>query len=188
MTIYKIPMKIEGGPAAGGPFMNIWHVSADGTLNLEEAVDAIGNFYDGIAGYIPANCTAALGEGIIADPYGSPTYVDDIPRPVTFGGAGDQSLSTLLAVTVSWRTSSATRSGRGRTFVGPLVNNAGQGDGTPSAAFMTVVRAAAAALVADSGSLNGWEAGVFSQKESTFRPFTGSSVRDRWSYLSSRRD
>ncbi|MGZ7255952.1 hypothetical protein ACXWPU_09410, partial [Streptococcus pyogenes] len=60
--------------------------------------------------------------------------------------------------------------------------------GTPDGAFITAATTAANALVAASTGLNGSALGIYSQKESLLRDITGMRIRDRWSYLSSRRD
>lgn len=185
MTIYKIPVTIEGA-GLPSPAMNIFHVSADGTLNLQEAVDALETFYTAIKSLYSSAHTISAGTGIIADPYGDPTYSDATPWSMTGPGSGNRQ-PVLLSVVVGWRTGVATRSGRGRTFLGPFTAGS-DSDGTPSAEMIGQIRDAADDLVADSQSLNGWELGVFSVKQSTFRPVTAAIVKDRYAYLSSRRD
>lgn len=191
MGIYRIPVKIEGTSTPGGPWMNVLHVRLvddSETGELGAALDAIEQFYNGVRGFIPSTASITIGEGMIRDPLGSPQYVDDDRRVLLGGGAEGQHLSALLAVAVGWRTSSATRSGRGRTFIGPLVLAANDGNGTPSATVLTAINNAAAGLVADSQNLNGWAFGVLSTKQGLFRDVTGHSVRDRFAFLSSRRD
>lgn len=191
MGIYRIPVKLEGTTTPGGPWMNVMHVRLvddTETGELGNALDALEQFYEGVRGHIPNTVTITLGEGMIRDPLGSPEYVDDDRRVLTGGGAAGQHLSALLAVVVGWRTSSATRSGRGRTFVGPLVLSANEGNGTPSANVLAAINNAADGLVSDSLGTNGWAFGVLSTKQGVFRDVTGHSVRDRFAFLSSRRD
>lgn len=191
MGTYRIPVKIEGTTTPGGPWMNVLHVrTVDDaeTGELGSALDALEEFYDGVRGFMPASVTITLGEGMIRDPLGSPEYVNDDRRVLQGSGAENQHMSALLAVVVSWRTSSATRSGRGRTFVGPLVWNAQEGNGTPSSTVLAAINTSAADLVSASKGTNGWSFGVLSTQQGLFRDVTGHSVRDRFAFLSSRRD
>lgn len=191
MGIYRIPVKLEGTTTPGGPWMNVMHVRLvddTETGELDSALNALQQFYESVRGFIPNTVSITLGEGMIRDPLGSPEYVNDDRRVLQGGAAEGQHLSALLAVTVSWRTSSATRSGRGRTFVGPLGWSAQEGDGTPSAGVIAAINAAANGLVSDSSGTNGWAFGVLSTKQGLFRDVTGHSVRDRFAFLSSRRD
>ena len=190
MSIVRVPVRMDF-TQPGGPGYNVWHIrTADDnpeTWELSGALDALEDFYQANAGLYHAGTTITIGEGMVRDPLGSPTYVDDDVRTLT-GGNGSAPGSTMLAVVVSWRTTSATRSGRGRTFLGPITSAVVSGDGTPSNLFITQARAAATALVAASTAANGWAIGVLSTKQGIFRDAVGSSVRDRYSFLSSRRD
>lgn len=191
MGTYRIPVKIEGSQTPGGPWMNVLHVRLvddSETGELGSALDAIEAFYETVSTFMSADLTITIGEGMIRDPLGAPEYVNDDRRVITGAGAINQNLSALLAVVVSWRTSSATRSGRGRTFVGPLVWNAQEGNGTPSPTVLAAIATAADDLVSASTGVNGWSFGVLSTKQGLFRDVTGFTVRDRFAFLSSRRD
>lgn len=189
MAIFRVPARIDF-PQAGGPGFNIWHVRTNDPqgAELEGALGALEDFYSAIAGLYPASASITLGEGIIKDPLGSPEFMPDDFRKVV--GAGAFTLSpSLLSIVVGWRTVSATRSGRGRTFLGPFaVGPQDQADGTPNGGTLNTIRAAAQELVSDSTAPTGWAVGVLSTKQGVLRDITGSSVRDRWAVLRSRRD
>ena len=188
MAIVRVPVRIEY-PMDGGPGFNIWHVSTQPggqPGDLGEALDALTTFYTALKGYYPMPGKITIGEGMINDPLGSPTYVDDDSRSITTSGP-TAGTPAFVALVCGWRTASATRSGRGRTFLGPFVTGALESNGTPAPSTMLAVRNAATALVDDSQSANGWAIGVLSTKQGTFRETTGVTVRDRWAILSSRR-
>ena len=63
-----------------------------------------------------------------------------------------------------------------------------QGDGTPMTNNVQQLIAASQALVQASEGAGGWSFGVLSTKTGIFRDFVGSSVKDRFAYLASRRD
>ena len=189
MPIYRVPVKIEY-PHGGGPGYNVFHVRTVTSLRNEliGALNAIEQFYIDTRSLYPSGVKHTIGEGMIKDPLGAPEYVNDDPR-VRLGEGSPTVAPALLALTVSWKTSSATRSGRGRTFLGPVCEDAMQGsDGTPLNTIMTTVRNAADKLVQDSTEMQDWSIGVLSVKQGLLRDITGYTVKDKWSYLSSRRD
>lgn len=188
MPTYRVPVRINF-VSGGGPGYNVWHVrtTAGDAAQLDAALDALEAFYTAIKAYYVSTTTIVLGEGMIKDPLGSPEYVTDQSRTVTGTGASGMA-SHLLAICCSWRTTSATRSGRGRTFLGPLGANINDNnDGTPTAAAMTAIRAAAATLVAAGNGTNGWAIGVLSPTQGVLRDITGVTVNDKFAVLRSRR-
>jgi hypothetical protein len=192
MGIVRVPVKIESTKTGGGPYMNVFHVrtvsnDVDLDVDLGNGLDALEAFYEEIKHLYSSLTQIRIGESMIIDPGGSPTYANDQPRTVTGTGSGD-GLSPLLAVCVSWRTSSATRAGRGRTFVGPLIETVNDADGTPISFAITDITTAAANLVSASTGANGWAIGVYSPTQQLLRDITGHTVADRFAYLSSRRD
>jgi hypothetical protein len=137
---------------------------------------------------MPGGTDVILGEGMILNPFSNPTYVQDDRRIISVANANPNTNSTLLAVCISWRTSAASRSGRGRTFIGPLNKTAAEIDGSPTAGVLSSLRNAADDLVAAVGNADGTGLGVYSVKQGVLRDFTGATVADRFAYLSSRRD
>lgn len=188
--IVRVPVRFNFGQA-GNDAMNVWNVRTitdgeDGADMLHEALLSLKTFYTGMQAYLPSG-TITLGEGMIRDPLGNPEYQDDDPQTITTNG-GTSIAPPFLAVVISWRTTSASRSGRGRTFVGPWISSQMQADGTPAATLITSVKNHATDLLNDSRGPSGWSLGVLSQKQRVLRDITGFSVHDRWAYLSSRRD
>lgn len=192
MGIIRIPVTIDY-VAQGGPAMNVFHCrtisggGADEEQQVSECLDALERFYNAFKVYYPAASQIRMGEGMIRDPLGAPEYFKDDPRVISAGGSGGTA-ATLLALVVSWRTTSASRSGRGRTFIGPFNSQVAGTDGTPENAVVSLLRGAAVNLVDASTDPSGWSLGVLSQQQKVLRDWTGSSVKDRWSFMSSRRD
>lgn len=186
MATYKVPVSITH-PGLGGVAYNVFHLRCEDDGDLGDAMGALVDFYEACAGMYPDNTNVLVGDGVIKDPYGSPTYASFTPVLVESTGIAAQS-PQLLAMVVSWRTTAATRSGRGRTFIGPLNTNCWEADGTPATAYLAGLVGAAQDLVDASTGLGGWAFGVYSHKDSVLRDFIGSGVKDRASFLSSRRD
>lgn len=189
MAIARVRCKLPN-PGGTGNAYNIFHIRTVGNLaggetDLGEALQALEAFYTRVRTYIPSG-VITVGEQCIWDPLGSPQYAN--VQPIDISGGTAQTGPALLAITATWYTDSATKSGRGRTFVGPLGLNALQNDGTPDPAVMTAMRDAAGALVSDSLTANGWSLVVLSQKQGIARDVTSWNVQDRFAYLSSRRD
>ena len=172
MPTVRVPVMIEH-PLPGGPAMNVWHFRIGGSLTedsyLHNALDALAAFYEPLRGFYPGGTTITIGSGMIADPLGNPTYVDD-DITVLHGESTAPNTATLLQVVASWRTTSATRSGRGRTFIGPLNASVVQGDGTIDPDKLNLIRGAVSGLVEDSQTANFWAVGVLSVKDGALRP------------------
>lgn len=188
MPIHKVPVRIVH-PGSGGDAYNIWHLR---TVQNDQdyVVDALGAlkaFYTTCKGLYPNQTQIHVGDGVIDDPYGSPTYNPYVPQTVVGTGQVAQA-PQLLALVVTWRTTAATRSGRGRTFLGPLELAALDGDGTIKEAWLSEARTAAQDLMSQSTLPGGWSFGVYSHKDKVLRDFTSFTVRDRCSVLRSRRD
>ena len=127
------------------------------------------------------------GPEVIRDPYGSPVYVP-VSRAQLAGSGGTSFAPAPTAMVVTWRTQSATRSGRGRTFLGPLASSALQTDGTLSGSLVATVQDACDDLVAwNSVGTNGSFA-VYSRTNGVARDITASKARDYVAVLRSRRD
>lgn len=188
MSTYRFQVQIDY-PGTGGPGLNTWHARTvnDGAVSTQQIADALHTFYTDAAGCFSQGVTVSLQREIIKDPYGSPQYAAVDPWTVA-GTAGGGMLPPATQVVVGWKTLSATRSGHGRTFLGPGGRDSCAADGTPVDGFLSVWRAAAETLVSSSLSDNGWALGVYSRKDHVLRDFSSSKVKDRFAVLCSRRD
>jgi len=191
MAIYRIPVKITHS-SLPDMAMNVLHFRVSAGVNTEsqnlgEAITATVALYTALKNYYAYQAQIVIGESMIRDPLGTPEYVDDDVHTLSADGVAGNA-PVLLAACVSWRTSSATRSGRGRTFLGPLSPAVLESNGTPTANFLSDTNNALQDFVDTSGEGNEWAFGVLSTKTGVFRDVTGKSLKDRWAYLSSRRD
>lgn len=180
-------------PALGGTGTNTWHVRTTGSDPLDAGelqglTDIIEAFYTGLEPILAAATHLAFDgvwTSVGANPQVNTTDAD--AWTITSTGS-DAPLPPADCVCVTWRTTSASRSGRGRTFLGPMGVGSLQGDGTVEATRLASLREFAGNLVdASTGFTNG-AIGVFSTKNVTFRDFVGSSITDQFAVLRSRRD
>ena len=187
MATVRIPVTVTQA-ALPSPAMNIWHCRAAG--NEAAVLNALEAFYSDISELYATGAVITFGDNMIRDPYGTPTYAPTDLRTVSAGGgSGDADPApVLLSACVSWRTAVATRSGRGRSFLGPVSRRWLQNDGTIHSALLSMVTNAANDLVDASLGTADWAVGVYSGKDSMIRDITGFRLRDRWAYMSSRRD
>lgn len=191
MPTFKYPVALAW-TGSGSPGVNVWHFRSEDNADpletdVQEIIDGIETFYTAVKGVFPADLVVTGPDEAIKDPYGAPEYreVDGF----TVQGTGTQGYAPLAsAIVAGWRTTSATRSGRGRTFLGPLALYCVDADGTPKSDVLAIVRNAAAALVATSRDWTQGSLGVYSQTDGVLRDFQSSAVRDTFAVLRSRRD
>lgn len=188
MAIAQYNVGLEWNNAPGGPGVNSWHIryqSADGG-ELGAAAAALRAFYVSCQSFFPSGVVIRFPDTAVTVG-DSPTFVHVNPPAVVNanGSGGYAPLSS--AVVVGWRTTAATRSGRGRTFLGPLGKGTIDSDGTPVPDVLNGIQAAAATLISASLNDNGWAFGVYSKKDGVIRDFTSARVRDVFAVLRSRR-
>lgn len=191
MATYRHPVTINY-VGAGGPALNVWHlrttgddVPSGGELAALSAV--IEDFYTAVAGIYRLSTTISY-SGVSTTIGEEPAYDASAPAWTVQGDGSNDATSPLLQICVGWLTTNASRSGRGRTFLGPLALEAVSADGTPSTSAIGVVRSAATALVTASGGFADGAVGVYSPTDGLIRDVVGSATRDVFAYLSSRRD
>lgn len=170
---------------------NTFVIRTTGPDDGTEAGTAVGwlqTFYTSLAGLFPSTSSAAYSGELREVGVVSPTYLSagdawSVPGSATAGQYGP---APAMAC-VGWRTNLATRSGHGRTFLGPLSNIMFQTDGTLTSDALSGIRTAASALVASSTGETGASLVVWSPKTSTGNDITGTATRDIVAVLRSRR-
>lgn len=186
MATIRIPVKIVW-TGAGSPGVNVWHARTDGSGGPSDALGILTGFYTACLSLYSNDTLIILGEDIVDIGSAPPTYVSATRTElVGTGGTGDA--PPALQMVVTWRTTVATRRGRGRTFLGPLNSTVMGADGTINGVDRTVLANAAADLVAESkASLNG-AIGVYSSIDRVIRDVDGFTTGDTFAVLRSRRD
>lgn len=179
-------------PGGSGGGTNTWHlrtVSDDGTVSeISTLMALIEDFYAEVDTYLPTGYTAAWDGTALQIAVPDPVLLAGATPWSVAGGDTGGTLANGAMVCVTWRTPLATKSGRGRTFVGPVGFSTAAGDGTLGGPIIAGFRAAAANLVTASSlaSIAGAVV-VWSETLQSARDITGSSVTDQYAFLSSRR-
>jgi hypothetical protein len=190
MATYEYVVDLTwNGP--GSPGVSVWHFRAD-QLNIsgsdaDDCVTVISDFWAAImlAGFMPAGSKAA-GRNYCIDVV-SREIVTVTPFLHQSSAAGTEFAGPLMMV-LTLATSVATRSGRGRKFIGPVLDSLGSQDGTPDSGGVSTLQTIGAQLVTDSEALNEAAIGVYSRTGLLFRDLVSTRVRDTFAILRSRRD
>lgn len=199
MAIYRIPIELEY--TGGGPGVNVWHCRADDPADVQVLAGHLRTFYSSCASIYANGVTLRLGQ-VLDVATREPLDLSGSPwdTPISTGGAGGNAPQGL-AVTVSWRTSQATRRGSGRTFLGPLnsgiIDTGGGFTNQPKATVVT----ATDTLVDASQAVLGGALGVYGYQNAVpagqtrglndprvLRDFTSGVVRTEFAMLRRRRD
>ena len=168
--------------------MNVWHIREDGDVIAQDLVDHLQDFYAALVPttLLPQQWTAHF-DGVAVDE--ATSEIRSFTPWTEITGASGQTHAPLIAqCMLTLRTSSATKSGLGRKFLGPLAATAVQSDGSMTDAARNAVQAAADVLLAASEATIGGAFGVFSREQNLFRDLIAVQARDYIGALRSRRD
>ena len=167
----------------------MWHFREDsgGITSVQDCVDVIDDWW-----------TAVFATSILAPPCrvdGDSEAINVATQEITPvtpsfnnepSAAVDFNPSAMIVCTM--RTASATKSGLGRKFVGPIRGSVCDVDGKPDTAALTALQGACTALVSASSGLTQAAIGVYSPTTGLFRDVTVMTARDYIAVLRSRRD
>lgn len=179
--------------AGSGRGVNTWTLRTSGgpldNDTIENLMGYVNQFYSALAFAFPTDSTfrwsGEVQELGTAEPAFRPALT---PWTVVGSNAAGSYGPAPAMICVTWRTALANRSGRGRTFLGPVSAGVFQGNGTIVDSSLTAIRTAAADLVDESDTdLEGGALAVWSEKDQVARDFVGSSVTDQVAVLRSRR-
>jgi len=202
LPVYRLAIRITS--PSSSPSTNVWHFRTgnwgDSIIDAAAAAGAISrlrSLYANVASYWPTGWSATS-DG----PVNAVTKEAGPGSWTTVAGTGvGGTLPPHLAVVASWKTTSRTRRGTGRTFFGPLVPGWMQSDGTITDAVLTNFRTEVNSFVTDSKVDNGWAFGVWGQQDAMpkatsearlaaphlFRDVLTGTVKDQFAVMRSRR-
>ncbi len=190
MPIYRCSARITY-PGTGQPGYNIWHADVAGTAGAQSFIDysgAVAQFYDDVSDILTAGTTVRIWDDVV-DAESDPPVDGPVLTPVNVAGGAGAGLPDLICLVVTWLTNQRGSSFRGRTFLGPIGSGFMESNGTPNATAVSTVETAAQTFVASTtGTEDVADPVVYSRLLGVGTQITGARVRDRWSYLSSRRD
>jgi hypothetical protein len=201
MAIYEVTIDLTGW--LGGPGTNTLFFDGKGELGgsasqakADAAASLADTFATNIRGLLSTIVTAQVRSSVTArEPTtGVPIQqftVSELPH--TGLSLGDL-LPPMSCLVIGWRSTTPTRSGRGRTFVGPGTEALSEPNGTPLASAIVTGQTAADQLITDSQADVNAELVVWHRPTpldptgGIRRPVVLARIRDKWGSLRSRRD
>jgi hypothetical protein len=191
MSTARIPITLEWTGASGSPGANVWHARGGDPIadpaDFNGMAEILQQFYTDIAALIPNQVTISFDGEVqgVGDDVGE--QWDTNPWTMTGSSTGGYAppANCLLA---QWRAATGGRSGRGRTFIGPLTNAIIDSDGTPQGSVVTTLQDAIDDLVSASTGFGNGALGIYSRVDSVFRDFVSGTAADYFAVLRSRRD
>lgn len=192
MGVYRCTVK-STFPIGSTRGTNTWTVRTVGTggdeTDVQTLMGVVRDFYVDMASSTPSDFTWSWDGTSQELGTEEPTLLPVADTwSVTGTDASEYGAASNMAV-VTWRTSLATRRGRGRTFIGPIGRDFVDTDGTLGDGYLGQLRQAAADLVGAQGGFVGTVGGlcVWSDLDGVARDFIGSTVTDQVAVLRSRR-
>lgn len=177
--------------ATGSPGTNTWHFRTTGafadTGEVEGLSGIVQDFYTALQGYFPSSLNIQM----FGDITGVLTDEGSIQQITSWGLAGSGGTDYLPPATcgvASWRAATGGRSGRGRTFLGPLSGEASGTNGAPSIAFAADLQAAIDDLVDASTGFGDGAVAILSRTDSLLRDIVIGQASAKFGSLRSRRD
>lgn len=191
MGLFRYSVNLSWG-GSGSPGVNVFHGRTANDVgpfdDLTSLINSIKTMYTGFAQFYPAGVTISGSPEVIMDFDSSPTYESVTPWTVAGGASNPAYLPPASAVVLGWRTSSATRRGRGRTFLSPLSAGTAETNGTPTAGMLSSLNTITNTFLNSFDGALGGAWGVYSAKDGVLRDYVSCSVKDKYAVLTSRRD
>lgn len=197
MAIYRIPITLTN-PNMPSPAVNVWHCRTDTSVftgsdwvSAGQPLGELATFYGAIKGYLAQGTVVTFPTQLVEVETAEETSVGAI---ASISATGTTTAPPGLALVLSWKTGTAARRGRGRTFLGPLTQSMQDANGRPSSAPKGTFLTAAQALLTASAGANGWALGVYGQESKgmpdpkVLRDFTTVTIGNEFAHLRSRRD
>lgn len=193
MPVYRTLVRTTH-PILGGTGVNTFHFRTPGAdpilpteAFLQDATDALETFYGYVVGSLCPSGTTVSTDGVWTMLGEDPQIVDEDGWSISATGSTNP-LPPALSMCLTWRTSIASRSGRGRTFLNPLRTTIVQTNGTPTEAARTGLVNAGNALIAQFAPVTNGAFVVYSPTQNISRDLVGCSISNEFAVLRSRRD
>ena len=192
MSVWRTQVRINS-PSLGGVGTNTFHFRclqgdlASETLGLQGASDGLESFYTDLQVNL-AGLSTLRHDGTWQEVGVEESRQIEVSGWTFSPTTGGNPLPPANALVIGWRAAGGGRSGRGRTFLGPMSVNTLQSDGTPTEAARTDVETAASELIADFAGAGDGSFCVWSPTDDLARDFVSASVRNEYGVLRSRRD
>jgi len=191
VPVYRMTIKTRF-PGGSGEGTNTWHFRTTDApvFGAPSPADIVKGFYQTLQSNVGStyfwSWDGSLQEVLTA----APELVAVQSGWSLQGSAGGSTDSGPAGVglCVTWRTTAATKSGRGRTFIAPVPIGWFESNGTIAESILGTIRTAAAQVVSSSIADGNGGICVVSQKEAIARDVIGSTINDQVAYLSSRRN
>lgn len=191
MPVYRVPVSLSyAGP--GSPGVNVLHIRTagvplEGDTERENAMVAIRNFYASTSLLYHASTVIRFPTELV-DVEDNEIVSVAARNEISGAGTATVMLPPASCICVSWKSSSATRAGRGRTFLGGLSSTVLDANGGIRSQNRTSTLAAAQALIDASTSAEGWSLAVYSRTQQVARDVVGATIGTQFASLRSRRD
>lgn len=191
MAVFRASVSITS-PDLGGVGANVWHLRTSdvGTTegNVGVLMSALEAFYTDIAPLFPEDVTVRWDGSVQQILSAEPVLLeggDDWSVP---GGTTSQGLPPANCLCMTWRTQLSTRSGRGRSFLGPIAEQHVGVDGRPTSTARDLLSGAASDFIDLFDSAGAGAFAVYSPTDEIARDITGYKVPTEFAVLRSRRD
>lgn len=187
--VFRYVVNLSYG-SGGGPGVNVWHFRGPSVGNDSQlVVNAINGFYGGLNNLMAPGMVVTGPSEVVAGIEGdSPTFEPVTGWTVNAAAGSNTTAPPVLQIVAGWRTALASRSGRGRTFLGPFNTSVLDVNGTPTNSAIGLVNEACQEIVDFNGGVDDGAIGVWSPTDGVIRDITGFRVRDTFAVLRSRRD
>jgi len=179
-------------PSLGGTGTNTWHARTDGVddagdATLQDLIDALETFYSSVTAIVAGQTTFATDGTWIRVDGDEATIIDKDGFSVT-AGTSQGPLPPANCLVAGWRTAVASRSGKGRTFIGPMGTSTLQDNGSPTESTRDALAAAGEALIDSFDGIANGALAVWSVKDQVARDLVSVAVANEFAVLRSRRD
>lgn len=191
MALYRCTVRLTF-PVGSGGGTNTWHLrtgtGTDEDQNIAALMGKVRFFYEAVTPTLPNTWSAEWDGTALEIATAEPTLVTAPGGGWEETGSATGGYGAAAGMgCVTWRTALAARSGRGRTFVGPLAATAVEQNGTLSSTALSLFRQAGQSIPDSAGSSVAGAVVVWSERLQQGRDIIGSSVTDQVAILRSRR-